>query len=357
MRNFQRLSSMMAALSLSAFGCAGSSWGAPNVAGFQPSSAYYGRSWTGARQPAEPIADPLGWVAPSMEPAVSYGHLYVSAATSRAVYRFPLVNGLPSQPPDATITGFSSPLGIATNASGTLFVVDGDAHAVKVFANDQQGQPHLARSLSTSFYPDEITVTRNGYMIVAGNNTELDIYRETAKGSEPPIATMKPAGGGVIYALASDPNNVVYITNPSSGAIQAFANLAPPPGSGTLTLPPTRSIYSISGDAFTYGLTVHNSQIYARLLTHGPAPGAQYAIYPSNGNGFIPPTRVIATTACRPPYYGIAYGVLINNDLLYQACQTPRTGVFVYNSDAKRAVPIASVTGPFISPDYLAFAP
>jgi hypothetical protein len=108
---------------------------------------------------------------------------------------------------------------------------------------------------------------------------------------------------------------------------------------------------------FWYGLTVHNGEIFTRYKTHNPAPGTQYAVYPSDGNGQILPTRVIATTACRPPYYGIAYGILISNDLLYQACNTPGPGVFVYNSDAKRAVPIASVTGPFISPTYLAFAP
>jgi hypothetical protein len=280
----------------------------------------------------------------------------VSAPASYAVYRFPLVNGLPSEPPDATITGLTSPWGIATDATGTLFVADTGAHVIKVFANDQQGQPRLIRSLSTSFYPGEITVTPNGYMIVTANNGYLAIYRATAKGNAPPIATLAPARGA-IYDLSSDASNTVYVTVLYNVGIEAYPNLAPPPGRGALHMAPARTIQPISPNEFYYGLTVHKGELFTRMLTQKPAPGVQYAVYPSNGNGPIAPTRIIATTACRPPYQGIAYGILISNDLLYQACNTPQIGVFVYNSDARRAVPLGSVTGPFQGPGYLAFGP
>jgi hypothetical protein len=72
-----------------------------------------------------------------------------------------------------------------------------------VFSNDQQGQPRLLRSLATSFEPEEITVTSNGYMIVTGNNGFLAIYRATAKGNQQPLATLTPNGGS-IYGLTSD---------------------------------------------------------------------------------------------------------------------------------------------------------
>jgi hypothetical protein len=234
--------------------------------------------------------------------------------------------------------------------------VDVTVHAIKVFADDQWGQPRLVRSLATSFEPGEITVTHNGYMVVTGNNSELNIYRASARGNEKPLATV-PITNGLIYALASDARNTIYVTVLFRAGIEAFPNLAPPPGRGTLHLQPARTIAPISPSEFQYGLTVHDGHIFARIDTQKPGPGVEYAVYPSTGNGSIRPTRMIATTACRPPYNGISYGVLVDNDLLYQACQTPQPGVFVYNSDANRAVPLGSVTGPFASPDYLAFAP
>lgn len=352
MNRFLRLSLMMAAVSPLASGCAGGSWGASS-GWSQLGSADHGRSLAGAHQPSAVMADPLAGPASLLEPTGSYGHLYVSAPLSHAVYRFPLVNGLPSQPPDATISGLTIPLGIATDVAGTLFVADD--HVIKVFNNDAQGQPRLIRSLSTSFQTEEITVTRNGYMIVTANNGYLAIYRATASGNQPPIATLAPSGGQ-IYALASDANNTVYVTILYFVGIEAYPRLAPPPRHGTLHMAPARTIQPVRPYDFYYGLTVHNGQLFTRIQTQNPAPGVQYAVYPSNGNGPIAPTRIIATTACRPPYQGIAYGILISNDLLYQACDTP-IGVFVYNSDARRAVPIGSVTGPFQGPSYLAFAP
>jgi outer membrane protein assembly factor BamB len=259
-------------------------------------------------------------------------------------------------PPDATITGFNYPTGIATDASGTLFVANRDAHAVDVFSNDQQGQPRLVRSLSTSFEPELITVTPNGYMIVTANNNYLAIYRSTARGDQKPLATQAPSGGQ-IYALASDVNNTIYVTVLYRVGIEAYPNLAPPPRRGVLHLAPARTIQSIFPDDFYYGLTVHNGRIFARLVTHHSAPGIQYAVYPSSGNGAIRPLRVFVGTACRPQYSGIAYGILVNDDLLYQACDTPHIGVYVYNSDASPTTPIGSVRGPFQSPDYLALAP
>src|SRR5579862_882799 len=75
-------------------------------------------------------------------------HLYVSDAGARAILRFPLRGGVPDAAPDAVISGFSRPHGIAIGPDGKLYAVDKGAQKVLIFAPSPNSNSKPIRTIA-----------------------------------------------------------------------------------------------------------------------------------------------------------------------------------------------------------------
>jgi DNA-binding beta-propeller fold protein YncE len=80
--------------------------------------------------------------------ANSVVHLYVSDAGARAILRFVLRGGVPDATPDAVISGFSRPHGIAIGADGKLYAVDKGAQKVLIFAPSPNSNSKPIRTIA-----------------------------------------------------------------------------------------------------------------------------------------------------------------------------------------------------------------
>src|ERR1700722_4137741 len=75
-------------------------------------------------------------------------HLYLTSPSGHAVYSFPLTAGIPASKPDAVITGFSYPVGVAVDAAGYLYVSDDGTGTIDVLAPGANGPARFVRQLS-----------------------------------------------------------------------------------------------------------------------------------------------------------------------------------------------------------------
>lgn len=73
-------------------------------------------------------------------------HLYVSDRGTKAVLRYPMTNGIPAETPDAVVSGFMDPRGIAIGPDRRLYVVDA---ALKVVAIYSPGPSSTAKPIRT----------------------------------------------------------------------------------------------------------------------------------------------------------------------------------------------------------------
>jgi len=177
-------------------------------------------------------------------------HLYVSDIPSRSVLRFPLKAGIPQPAPDARITGFSNPRGVAVGPDGRLYVID-------------QGK------------------------------TQLDVFNPQPGSTATPIATLQlnhPVG---INTIAVDPAGYIYAgwedVCTTEGFYCGYADVYSPYSQG-MKLVNTLQFGGGGGDAHTAqvrGLAVNPFQNLAEDLdvgppavwTHAPFPKLTYYMY------------------------------------------------------------------------------
>ena len=88
--------------------------------------------------PASRVLQPAGALKAEL-PGSATHHLYVTDTFINAIVRFPVVNGVPAQNADATISGFSQLRGVTIGTDGRLYAIDAGAQTLSIFAPAPDG--------------------------------------------------------------------------------------------------------------------------------------------------------------------------------------------------------------------------
>ena len=134
-------------------------------------------------------------------------HLYVSEfGPSRAVFEYPLQNGIPAARPDRVLRGLKSPNSIAIDSEGNLFVLD--EYEVKEFAAGATGRARPIREIYVPSGYGALAVDSNGYLYVGQSGFQVFVYAPNASGHAQPIATLGAAG--YLAGLTVDANDHLF---------------------------------------------------------------------------------------------------------------------------------------------------
>lgn len=126
--------------------------------------------------------------------------LYVSNASADSVDIF----SLPKLRRVGKITqGIYQPLGVAVDKNGTLYVSNYGDSTITEYPKGS-GSPSATL---TGYFPDDVAVANNGYVLAAGYYGEIDVY---PPGATSPSARLTNPGLGVINGVAVDARNKVY---------------------------------------------------------------------------------------------------------------------------------------------------
>ena len=161
------------------------------------------------------------------------GTVYVANFDASTVSEF--IGGATT--PSKTLTGVSYPYGVAVDASGTVYVVNNGAWTVSEFVG---GETTPSITLTGLYEPTQMTVDGSGTVYVAdyGSNTVLEFIG----GATTPSKILTGLNGP--WAVAVDANGTVYVTD-SSGIVSEFVG-------GATTVSQT-----ISGVSIPYGIAVN----------------------------------------------------------------------------------------------------
>jgi hypothetical protein len=96
------------------------------------------------------------------------GHVYVLDPGAKAVFRFPIVNGIVGSQPDSTLSlpspkGLVAGLGLAVGRDGTQYLSD-YYNTIYVFPPGAHGNDGPVRTIRTPYRPEKLVVDANGYL-------------------------------------------------------------------------------------------------------------------------------------------------------------------------------------------------
>jgi DNA-binding beta-propeller fold protein YncE len=171
-------------------------------------------------------------------------HLYVLDSTARTVLRFPLNAGLPSQQPDAVLTGFSRPLGIAVGPNDGRFYVD-DAGAAKldIYEPAPNGASHPSHILSLAklakrgnghglgaLAVDQFGFVYIGYMTitcadVCTTNANIAVFKALPSGTEEPFTHLLFPPGPFVVQLSVNQQQQLAASWPEAGGPNVASGL------------------------------------------------------------------------------------------------------------------------------------
>lgn len=123
--------------------------------------------------------------------------------------------------------GINQAEGLATDKKGNLYVSNLGSNTVTVYA---QGSTTPKLTLTDSKGPDDVAVTKNGYVLAGDVDGGVDVY---APGQTKPETRLRSSDISSVYGVGVDSHNNAYASgiNPSgSPVVIAYTNLS---GSGT----------------------------------------------------------------------------------------------------------------------------
>ncbi|HEY3676352.1 MAG TPA: hypothetical protein VGK84_10220 [Candidatus Tumulicola sp.] len=164
--------------------------------------------------------------------AAPTGRIYSSSYGNSTVVYYDKGTG-PNNPVAGTLTGtFESPEDMAVDASGNLYVANGNAQNVLVY-------PAGATSPGTTLsapdgFPDDVAVAPNGTVYaanlwgMAGNPGTIEVYK---KGTTSPTSVLRDQGFSEVMGVALDRRGNVFVSynqnHETFGAVEEFRNGSP----------------------------------------------------------------------------------------------------------------------------------
>jgi hypothetical protein len=139
--------------------------------------------------------------------------LVVGDAGSKAILRYALVNGMPSNSPKSELDLDYQPSFVAVGTDGGTYVANGPAHTVKVYGAHADGKAPPLRQVHLPAAPRGLAVDGQGYLYVAGLVADaIEIYAPGARGVAKPAATLQlPEVGGATRYIALDPAGRAFV--------------------------------------------------------------------------------------------------------------------------------------------------
>ncbi len=169
-----------------------------------------------------------------------------------------------------TSATFPSPTGLAVDGSGNVYVSDGTAASVSVFASGTSTPARTIVGASTGLSsPQGLAVSASGLLFVAnGGNDSVTVYAHDATGNAPPIATLKGASTHLAaprgLALNAAGTSLVVSNQTTSSLTVYDASFAAPtsPAPSLTGVSPTSgpvaggTTVTLTGTGFVTGATV-----------------------------------------------------------------------------------------------------
>ncbi|HEY2473686.1 MAG TPA: hypothetical protein VGI19_02690, partial [Candidatus Cybelea sp.] len=139
----------------------------------------------------------------------SFSHLYVADPGSGAIYRYPLVDGLPQTTPDETFAQLPNVDHLGVDAGGNIYATAGQT--IDRFAGDGTLTGYFTVPTAVGAF----AVDRRGFTFVVTSSAQISVYSPKAyqtHGSAKPIATLSAVGYNYdqILFLATDASGLVY---------------------------------------------------------------------------------------------------------------------------------------------------
>jgi 6-phosphogluconolactonase (cycloisomerase 2 family) len=205
-------------------------------------------------------------------------------------------------------TGLNSPLAVALDGNGKMYVVNNNA-SVTVYAAGANGNvapiATISGRITGLISPLGVAIDANGEIYVANNTGSgagfIDVYAAGANGTVPPIATI---GGGTTGIsgpsdVAIGPGGLIYVTNESSTSVTIYSanpsgNLTGPPlalisGSNTQITSPSGVAVDASGNIYVVNSGNNNVLVFAVGSNGNVAPIAKIG---GGSTGLNVPTNV-----------------------------------------------------------------
>lgn len=283
------------------------------------------------------------------------GHLYVSGFVGNSPYvqRFPIVNGVPTAPPDLSYSGVVGPIALAPRSHELYAVMYDQLSSVAVFLNGSTQQVRSLNILPPSCYsvtcyvdrPSALLADGRGYLYVGYTywfsqhgrygtvyylHQEVQIYAPDAQGNATPLqriaigwcasSRLTPCYAGV-YGLAMDKKNDLLVSyyrytvwfHKYTVYKRVVLTYATP-----VTKPKRIRKLTGAGVAYPFGLATDASDELYILNEASPGgilnPQNFVAAYPATAKGDRAPDRTITVAGAQ----SLGYGVAVSNlNLLY----------------------------------------
>ncbi len=287
--------------------------------------------------------------------------LYVTDGRTKAVTAYPAPsNGDVS--PSATITGLSSPQGVAQDSSGNIYVANDSPASVVVYPAGSTGDAAPSATISGSDTglkdPLGIAVDSSGniYVTDTGNNScggpvRVFVYAAGSTGNVSPIATISSSAMSCPTDITLDSSDNIYVADENGVLVYAAGS------TGDAT--PTATIPSYgTSDELTYpiGIALDSSDnIYVTAFYFGGV-----FVYSAGSNGDVPPIANL-------PGYGAndgllwPYGIALDSSGDIYVADFYAASVFVYPPGSNGDVaPVSTISGSqteLSSPMYIALLP
>ena len=246
-------------------------------------------------------------------------------------------NGLAEKKPDAMLTGFTSPINLAFDDKHHLFVDDGFSQ-IREFAISAAGFGSLLGSLSVANYAGGFTVDRDGgvYAVVGQHNQTVNAYAPGATGNAQPTHQLQlpePSAPN----LQIDANGALFSLNVGSGIYEfVHPKIETNPDCFIAPLRP------IEFDFFSVFNLTSDQHLLVRFFPNG--------LYSRWQDGdFVILNRLSDKTRFADHIYyakdcylpgqspGPVTGIAIHDNIVFYACQYPRSAVYVYDLSTVRA--------------------
>jgi hypothetical protein len=299
--------------------------------------------------PSEPLLARLHGEMPGLRGSstvMAPRHLYLTSLNDRSVYSFPLKNGIPSRSPDAVITGFSAPAGVAVDNEGYLYVSDAGTSTVDVFAPGANGPAQPIRQLPV--YLGDLISWQN-YLIAQDKDDGVNVYRDEGDGVPfEPIPSFHASLG-----MAVEPDGRLFLSWLGVSLLNVY-HTALPPNRAKAPIKPAQAISLADHYGFSAGLAVDDRDIFAEVNEAGPV---RIAVLPINAQGVTKPRRVMITPVCNAGAEIGSYAFAMYAGYLYEACAIADS-VFIF--DKRRSghtQPLFTLSGPFPSVLQIALGP
>lgn len=240
--------------------CAGSSIGAGPASllfvsnlGLDPFVLGYAPPWNDSSSPSLRITNGVGTFNYGLA-TDSAGNLYLAGISPPisqvAIYSAPLSN---SSAPSAQISdGVGTPMGVALDAGGKLYVANAAGPSVTVYAPPFTNSSSPSATITDGLvHPTAVALDSSGNLYVADTSTDnVQVYAPPFSSSSTPIATISVSANPLCVAFDSSGRLFVCEITGGSGGYGGFVAIFNPPFSNSSSPSVTMNVDAPSSVAF-----------------------------------------------------------------------------------------------------------